>query len=1704
MTPREHIEKIRREKFSIGADKPNPLSEDLHHSVRNLSAELYAKDVHFLMELIQNAEDNEYPPGLQPSLEFVITSQDITATGASATLLIFNNEKGFFEKNIESICSVGKSTKKGKRQQGYIGEKGIGFKSVFLITSRPFIFSNGYQIGFNEDPLSDYDVPGYIVPEWVEEKPTLSDIKHIYGADKILPTTTVVLPLKSEKVARVKQQLSNIHPEVLLFLSKIRQLSVREHTEDPGCNTQRAISMTSETNYEERKSINAVSSTLHLSAKENSDGEKEECVYYMWRQKFPVKLENQVVRRNEIEEWVITLAFPYGDRMKRGMRSPGVYAYLPTEMITNFPFIIQADFVLASSRETILLDNKWNKGILTCVPNAFVEAFSSLLASVGTAPSSSLLNVFESLPVQESSYPDLNKVREEIRAKVIAKNILPAETYTDQRFFYRPDEVGRLMPAFWEILTKARMQGVSLHNLSSHDIYILNSTFDNAANDHILDFLGVGYVDREWYVKCVRNSNLVMGVLDDVYLELLCFFAENWGSYFRNTNVGTLPILKCVGVDNSVCLWNITRATQNVDRICLSSDTQHISWLIDWNKEFRCCAQRFFMPAKTQEVLNEFPKRKILKDWLQEIGKVHGLSCWNYCCLILREIKNDRQFVVAFAHFLYHSHSRGYISDKDVRELCNSMPIINSCGDMISERQVLLVPAKRSKWVGLLGSNPWIRENYVELGEDYLGAGYFATMWTSENQLMWFLRNYTQVSDLPDFCPPNAAFSSVYSPLNLENALLLLDWIRNLRAKGYGIPSKFLKCIKEGGWLKTSVGYRPPSESFLYNSTWGVVLQAGCELVDIPLIDETFYGNKISGYTEELKAVGVMSEFGEACRFIGKHLMSLAASSTLSKSSVLYMLKFIRYLREECLSPKEFIASVKERAWLKTSIGNRSPVGSVLFDSEWNAASWICKLPFIEDTYYGTEIQNYKEEFQLLGVVVEFDRQIVAANFLRPASFTSLPAESILLILECIRDSKVSNQIESKMTDQKWVKTNHGYKLPSESFLFDYEWGGLLQVFDNVHLIDEKFYGDGIRSYKNELKKTGVVTHFAEASKAVARSFRQHLSSHSLTKENVLSLLSFCKQWKGKGHQLPSDLSTCLQDEKWLETHLGYRSPKDSILFDAEWEPICLIACLPFIDDSEACYSKVIHDHKDMLKELGVVVEFKVGSRFVAAGLIIPQIAAHVTPVNVFALLQCIRHLLEKDGTLVKELKELKERVREEWIKTHMGYKSPGDAMLFSSSWDSHLHRKDGPFIDETFYGTEIMSYKNELEAIGVTIDIKGGSSLIASNLGYHSQISVITRIYTYLSKVSWAPETKSASWIWIPNGEDDGEWVGPEGCVLRDRDNLFGSRLTVLEEYYEKELLSFFSMALGVSHRPSIYDYCKLWRDWEIEDRLLTCLECCSFWSFIAENWNKTTEKLLSDGFYRLPVYLDTDAVKLYDKHDVFIPDDLLLKDLFEKEIANPMFVWQPKSTVPSLSRSKLYEIYSSIGVRNISEAVQKVESSISDGTEFKIVNPAVFLRQKGLFRIILSFLSDSSREISIEKKHQIAKGYWDVEIYESPEPITVSYVLPMSSGKCATVKASRIVRWERENGKLFLQKIDKQYGRKSNIEFATSFSEVISEGLLWDTPYWMSELKELIKLGYLLAFDEEAVDFLLKSKNMDVSVEDEAFISCALSSSN
>ena len=59
-----------------------------------LADNLYSKDIHFILELIQNAEDNHYAPGVKPTLKMCINSEK---------MYVFNNEVGFSDANVEAV-----------------------------------------------------------------------------------------------------------------------------------------------------------------------------------------------------------------------------------------------------------------------------------------------------------------------------------------------------------------------------------------------------------------------------------------------------------------------------------------------------------------------------------------------------------------------------------------------------------------------------------------------------------------------------------------------------------------------------------------------------------------------------------------------------------------------------------------------------------------------------------------------------------------------------------------------------------------------------------------------------------------------------------------------------------------------------------------------------------------------------------------------------------------------------------------------------------------------------------------------------------------------------------------------------------------------------------------------------------------------------------------------------------------------------------------------------------------------------------------------------------------------------------------------------------------------------------------------------------------------------------------------------------------
>lgn len=202
----------------------------ISRSLETLSNELYNKDMHFVLELIQNSDDNTYPEEGQiaPTLAFLIEPHKIT---------LLNNELGFGAANINAICDVKASTK-GKHARGYIGRKGIGFKSVFTVTNRPQIHSNGYHFEFCLEEKEKGSSLGYIMPNWIEINEEMrSDLegKKAMAIEALNDDenksvcdleTIIELPLKSHsemqrhKSSLLTNNFNDIKPNILLFLNR--------------------------------------------------------------------------------------------------------------------------------------------------------------------------------------------------------------------------------------------------------------------------------------------------------------------------------------------------------------------------------------------------------------------------------------------------------------------------------------------------------------------------------------------------------------------------------------------------------------------------------------------------------------------------------------------------------------------------------------------------------------------------------------------------------------------------------------------------------------------------------------------------------------------------------------------------------------------------------------------------------------------------------------------------------------------------------------------------------------------------------------------------------------------------------------------------------------------------------------------------------------------------------------------------------------------------------------------------------------------------------------------------------------------------------------------------------------------------------------------------------------------------------------------
>ncbi|ATZ46359.1 hypothetical protein BCIN_01g09700 [Botrytis cinerea B05.10] len=316
-------------------------------STKILSEQLYQKSTRFIYEIIQNAEDNEYKGSKKlPFLSFTLYSD---------RLIIDSNEDGFTKENIKAICSIGESTKASI--QGYIGEKGIGFKSVFTVAHKVHIQSGCYSFAFeyskNDDGKSGL---GMVTP--------MNETPHELPGD--VQTRMILYLHAGEDCGALYQELLNLPDTLLLFLKKLRQLTVNFELPDRNVH-QVQFSLTRPNN--DRLSENIVQTKTAITGAVNSVTHKS-----FWVKKRPVFNLPADSARGKIREAEVILAFPIDEDHVPVIEEQYAFAFLPMKK-TGYKFLIQSDFITKASREDIV-DSAWNRQLLVEVVATFRSAIN--------------------------------------------------------------------------------------------------------------------------------------------------------------------------------------------------------------------------------------------------------------------------------------------------------------------------------------------------------------------------------------------------------------------------------------------------------------------------------------------------------------------------------------------------------------------------------------------------------------------------------------------------------------------------------------------------------------------------------------------------------------------------------------------------------------------------------------------------------------------------------------------------------------------------------------------------------------------------------------------------------------------------------------------------------------------------------------------------------------------------------------------------------------------------------------------------------------------------------------------------------------------------------------------------------------------------------------------------------------------------------
>ncbi|KAK5653791.1 hypothetical protein OQA88_7949 [Cercophora sp. LCS_1] len=332
----EHLLEIRR---GLGLGPGSEIAggvglvASMEAALKIIAEQLYQKSTHFLLEILQNADDNTYKDSL-PTLGIHFKDR---------RLCISCNEVGFSRADIQALCGVGMSSKRDDSDR--IGEKGIGFKSVFRVADVVWVKSGHYSFKFDRLQTLGMMAPipsQFPVPE----------------AEASAHQTAISLQVMGQHEAELLGDIRSFDPRNLLFLRKLRRVEL-SITDSSGRCWSRVV--------ERRHGTDPNTSQECIDLLQDGSCSRYIVTPYTVRNLGPDR------KRQGCSKSTLILAFPVSSDGAVVNAPQRVYSFLPIRDY-GFKFLVQGDFQLSASRQEIDGSCDWNQTLRRSIPSAILKA----------------------------------------------------------------------------------------------------------------------------------------------------------------------------------------------------------------------------------------------------------------------------------------------------------------------------------------------------------------------------------------------------------------------------------------------------------------------------------------------------------------------------------------------------------------------------------------------------------------------------------------------------------------------------------------------------------------------------------------------------------------------------------------------------------------------------------------------------------------------------------------------------------------------------------------------------------------------------------------------------------------------------------------------------------------------------------------------------------------------------------------------------------------------------------------------------------------------------------------------------------------------------------------------------------------------------------------------------------------------------------